>query len=657
MKASYRYSLSLSALFALAAPLASAPALAEEPTVESLIHPQSQVEIGIAGVGDEARKFGKFNGLAGGSGVYPIFDASLLRRDDATGTWLRFNAENLGLEGGEFRFEHERQGDWNYFVEGGRSSYTNPNVITTSITGLGTTQNVSGGTTKREVELEMNRDKLKIGGGKKLKDGYEVSFSAREERKTGMRQWGAQGFFFAVEPIEFTTQEFDGKVSYTGKQMQMQAGYLGSLFTNQAEYLKSLSTAEPLLSLPLNNAQHQFYANGGYSFTPTTRGTFNVSYALLTQNEDFFLPADRNGRADLGGKVHNTLANLGLSSRPTKDLSTRVKLRYERRDDHTTMAQYVAPSTSRDGYNVPFSRATSTADAEAAYQLPMKFKLIGGVGYEHWERSSPAIRHASFRPETDEISARLDLRRPLLENLSGSVGYVHSERFGSGHLITGANGVNSNDPIHWANRSRDKGRARLDWSPSNVFSVQWLGEVSRDVYGDRRVGPREGEAYFTSLDANYKFADDWDVSGWVAWNTIQMEQLFLDGAVPFESRLRHIGRAIGAALTGKATDNIKLIADLQRSEDTSVQGFAPTTGITTGIGPSLPDIEYRQWLLTLTGDYAIQENNGLKLKYGFAHISARDWTWKGMLYSDGTTVKIPDSEQTHFVGLSYYHRW
>ncbi|MBM3582169.1 MAG: MtrB/PioB family decaheme-associated outer membrane protein, partial [Alphaproteobacteria bacterium] len=640
-----------------AAVSAAVPATAEEPTVESLIHPQSRVEIGIAGIGDESRKFGSFNGMAGGSGVYPIFDASILQRDDKTGTWLRFNAESLGLEGGEFRFEHERQGDWNYFVEGGRSNYTNPNVITTSVVGLGSTNIIRTNGLRREVELEMNRDKLKLGGAKKLGDGYEVSFSAREERKTGMRQWGVQGFFFVAEPIEFTTQEYQGTISYTGKQLQMQAGYLGSIFQNEAERVVTTGSTHGDVSLPLNNMMHQVFVNGGYSFTPTTRGTFNASYGLLTQNETFFEPNTRSGRTDLGGKVHNTLLNLGLSSRPTKDLSSRVKMRYEERNDVTPQVAYVAGSTARTGYNIPFSRGTANTDAEVTYQLPMQFKLVGGIGYEHWDRTSPAIRHASFRTKTDEVSARLDLRRPLLENLSGSIGYVHSERFGSGHQITGTGGVNANDPILWANRSRDKGRATLNWSPTNDFSLQWLGEISRDVYGARDIGPQEGNAYFSSLDANYKFADDWDVSGWLAWNTIQMEQMFLDGSVPFVSRLRHIGKAIGATLTGKPVDNIKFVADLQRSEDTSVHGFAPTTAIATGIGPSLPDIEYRQWLLTLTGDYALADNSGIKLKYGFAHVTARDWTWKGMVYANGAEVKIPDNEQTHFIGLSYYHRW
>jgi hypothetical protein len=89
--------------------------------------------------------------------------------------------------------------------------------------------------------------------------------------------------------------------------------------------------------------------------------------------------------------------------------------------------------------------------------------------------------------------------------------------------------------------------------------------------------------------------------------------------------------------------------------DTSEHGIASLTAVS--VGQSLPDIVYRQWLLTLTGDYALKDNYGIKLKYGFVHVTARDWTWDGFIYADGTTVQIPDREQTHFAGLSFYYRW
>jgi MtrB/PioB family decaheme-associated outer membrane protein len=658
MKAPYRFSFSVLGLSALAAmPVAAA----EEPTLESLIRPQSEVEVGVGVVFDDGHRFGMYNGMSD-SNVNPLFDASVLHRDDASGTWLRFFGNSNGTEGGQARFEHERQGQWNYFIEGGRATFENPRIIRSPLNGLGSSSNTVG-TVSRELDLELQRDKAKIGGGLRLKDEFKVDFSARVERKTGQRQWGAQGFQFATEPIEYTTQEYQGSVSYTGKQLQLQFGYLGSVFTNDAEVLniiRSPAAAEPQISLPLDNMMHQIYMNGGYSFTPTTRGTFNASYGRLTQDETFFTPATfpGNTRRDLGGEVDNLLLNLGLSSRPIKDLSTRLKFRYEERDDNTPRVQYVTAGTTRDGFNVPFSRETTTADAEADYMLPMNFKLIGGVGYENWHRSAPPIRHASFRTQTDEYTGRIALRRPLLDTLSGSIGYSHSQRTGSRLLGVGSTQTPGiNDPILWADRDRDKGRVTLDWAPRSDFSLQFVGEAALDDYTDDRFfGPQEGSYYLVSLDASYKLTDEWDLGGWVAWNETSIEQRIRPAAAtPWEGDLRHVGIAVGGSLRGKLTEKLKLGADLQWSEDTSEHRSSALSA--TAIPASLPDITYRQWLLTLTGDYALKENYGLKLKYGFQHVAADDWTWKGMIYADGSSVRIPDREQTHFVGLSAYFRW
>jgi MtrB/PioB family decaheme-associated outer membrane protein len=665
MKTLHRQFIPAAAFAALTATSAGA---AEEPTLESLIHPQSKVEIGIGAIGGDAHRFGMFNGMSD-SDVTPLFDASILHRDDASGTWLRFFGANYGVDGGQARFEHEKQGHWSYYIEGGRATFDNPRIIDSNLNGLGSSTNTLGVGARRELDLEMHRDKVKAGGGVNLKGDIKVDFSARVERKSGQRQWGVQGPNFAVEPIDFTTQEYQGNISYTGKQLQVQGGYIGSVFTNDDKVLNSASTSEPQLSLPLDNMMHQVYVNGGYSFTPTTRGTFNASYGRQTQSDGFFTAPTQAGntRTDLGGKVDNMLFNLGLSSRPFTDFSTRLKLRYEERDDNTALAQYVASGGTRSGFNVPFSRDTTTADAEADYKLPMDFKLVGGVGYEHWNRTSPPIRHASFRTETDEVTGRLELRRPLLESLSGSLGYSHSERHGSDHQrVTSGQTAGVADPILWADRSRDKARATLDWAPRGDFSVQFVGEATRDKYTDDRLfGPSDGHSYLASLDANYKLADDWDLSGWVARSEISIEQRTRTDPgtppaptpvnTPWEADLRHTSTAAGVSLRGKATDKIKVGADAQRSVDTSKHGIASLTA--TAVPPSLPDIVYRQWLLTLTGDYALKDNYGVKLKYGFAHTTARDWSWQNFTYADGTTVRIPDSEQTHFAGVSLYYRW
>src|SRR3990172_8980090 len=117
MKSPYRYSFPMAVLAALTVSSAGA---AEEPTLESLIHPQSEFEGGIGWVAGETNWFGMYNGLTD-EDLYPILSGSINRRNDNSGTWVRAFATNYGYEGGQARIEHEKQGDWSYFFEGGRT--------------------------------------------------------------------------------------------------------------------------------------------------------------------------------------------------------------------------------------------------------------------------------------------------------------------------------------------------------------------------------------------------------------------------------------------------------------------------------------------------------------------------------------------------------
>lgn len=654
MKTSNRVTVPAVLLAVLVAPSVG---LAEDPTVESLSRPQSEIEGGLGVVIGDTNRFGMYNGLAD-EALYPILSGSINQRDDATGTWLKASFANFGYEGGRLRFERERQGNWSYFVEGSRTTFSNPRTIITALNGLGDGINAAAGG-RHEVDLDMVRENMRFGGSKAITEDVKFNFSFRRELKDGARQWGAQGFNFAAEPVDFRTDEYQGSVSYVGDRLQIQGGYLGSVFVNDLKALRETSAAEPVLSLPLDNAYHQVFVNGGYSFSPTTRGTFNASYGRLFQNDDFFTAPTfaGNTRTDLGGKVDNTQLNLGLSSRPITDVSTRVKLRYDERNDNTPLAQYVAASATRTGQNVPFSRRTGSGDVEADYKLPMQFKLIGGLNFEHWDRSSPPLRHTAFRKETDEASARIGLRRPLTDELSGSATYVHSERWGTSLQN---DGTNLQNPILWADRTRDKGRFALDWAPTNAFSMQFIGEIAWDSYGSRDLGPQNGRQYVASIDGNYRITDDWDATAWVSVSETKIEQRAFTTTAPttaWQADLSQVGKAAGVGLRGRVTDRVKLSADLQYTDDTSEHDMSSLSTVALPRSSVLPDIEYRQWLLGLTGDYAIQDGYGIKLKYTLSHIDTDDWSWSNFVYADGTTVRFPDRDLTHFVGMFMYLRW
>jgi MtrB/PioB family decaheme-associated outer membrane protein len=655
------------AIVAASIPIASIAVAAEDdlgadPAVQILTTPQSEISAGAEYIFEDASRFGKYSARRDG-GAYPVLDLTVVTRDNETGAWIKFTDTDLGFDNRELRFELERQGNWNSFIDFSQLPVADPLTISTGLTGIGTNEQSVAGTGVRGVELETRRNRLKFGFGKHLGRGFDVSVDFSREEKDGERLWGAQGFNFLTEPIEFIHQKVNAQLDFKSARLQMSGGYLGSFFANQNKVLVNDSD-QTEISLPLDNEAHQLFLTGGYSLTPTTRATFKVSQARTFQNDDYYMPAvfAGNGSNSLNAEVRTTLAQLGLSSRPLRGLTVNAKLRYEDRNDKTPRKQYVIATATTDGFNVPYSRSTANADLRLGYQLPQKFKLTGGVEFEHWTRSMPPLRQISTRRTTDEITYRIKLRRSLSETLGGSIGYEYGARKGSRYLPTGSTEVI--DPITWADRKRNKGRLSLSWIPVDGFSLQLLSEYSLDNYDGRELGPRDGSAFLTSIDASLEIAEQWNVTAWVSHAYTNVDQatncpsvLECGGvatSADWVADLTQTNSAVGLGTRANVTGRFEVGFDTAFSIDRSDYEIETIGGTKLSY---LPVITYKHVNVSMFADYRIGDNNGLRLIYGFDWTIADDWTWEGWTYADGTTLSIPTKQNTHFVGLSYYHRF
>ncbi len=98
----------------------------------------SSASVGLGYTPDDGRRFGQYNGI-NEDGAYGLLDFNLVKRDDATGTWLNFYGRNVGLENRQLRFEHSRQGNWGYYLEYSRIPRFDPYTPITAVGGIGTT--------------------------------------------------------------------------------------------------------------------------------------------------------------------------------------------------------------------------------------------------------------------------------------------------------------------------------------------------------------------------------------------------------------------------------------------------------------------------------------------------------------------------------------
>lgn len=702
------------------------PVHAEDDELKALTEPDSSVSVGFGHWSEDRPHQGIFDGMRDNGG-YGLLDADINKRDDSTGTWYTLSARNLGLESRELKAEYLRQGNIGASIEYSRTLRDNPHLFLTGLSGIGsTTQIVSGGghvRPLREVELGTARDATTLGFYKNLMPGLDFNVSFKNEEKNGERLWGrGSAAEFAVEPIDSTTRQFEAVLNYTGERLQLSGGYNGSWYDTHSTLVDSQSispagvVSHTYLSQPLDNEAHQVFLDGGYSFTPSTRGRFKVEYTHATQNEN--LPtsgiaglAFAGAPSKLKGEVNTTLVQLGLTSQVNRNLSVGANLRYHDADDETPVRRFIqdarvttpagCATAGRCVDNTPFSYKTFSGKLEATYRLQQGYSLTGAYEQredDRWVPVSNALgaggrdtqRVVPMRSDVDEQTYRLQLRRALSETLGGSIAYLRSERDGGRYVsaAAGPGGAVSDliNPINIADRERNKWRLALDWTPAERLSAQFVYENSRDEYDHdplRPYGLRDGRAELYSVDVTYALNNNWKMSGWYSKDLTKANQFGRRGEVrnrntnrlelsqaEKEAKLSDYGDSVGLSLRGVATPKVKLGADFQltfnrsKHKETVVRVAPDPLPGSQAVGP-LPDIDNRLTTVKLFAEYALRKNADLRFDFIHERWKTDDWTWEfanGTPYTygttmDGTKVAANGRQTSNFFGARYIYKF
>jgi MtrB/PioB family decaheme-associated outer membrane protein len=690
---------------ALSAALAGAAglALAQDAEVAELITPESSVSIGAGYWTKDRPRLGIYDGM-NKDGGYGLLDASIVRRDNATGTWLRLDAMNLGLETRELRGEWQRQGDIGAFIEYSRIPRENPYTFLTGVQGIGTDVlrvPTPSATSLSEVHLGTVRDRTGLGFFKNLGGGLGFRVQLQNEDKSGTRQWGRGGAAeFAVEPIDSNTRQLEAILSYNSRALQIQGGYYGSWYTNDIKLVDTANitaagvlSSRFFLSQPLDNQAHQFFVNGGYNFTQSTRATFKVAYTRATQDETIPVGTGvatfAGAPSNLDGRLDTTLLQLGLSSRLSDAFSWLASLRNYESDEKTPQARIVqtnpaclTPSQCVD--NTPLTLKTLTGKLEGTYRVMQGLSLLGGIEQTNQDRRIPVgtptatfdrQRWVPWRAEVDETTYRLQLRRSLSDTLNGSIAYLHSKRDGSEFTLTNEPPVTDLiNPIHIADRDRDKVRLMLDWMPLEPLTLTFNAEFAKDEYGysaARPYGLRDGEATLLSLDAAYSITDRWQVTAWYSRDNTEATQFGYRNASPVvaEKRadLEDVGDTVGLGLRGALMPKVKAGGEFLYSRNVNKYPETITPpGYPAGVVGPLPDITNKLVRLKLFATYALQKNSEIRLDYMHERWRSDDWSWYFAggttpftygLTTDGTTVIDPKRQTADFIGVRFIHRF
>lgn len=588
-------------LVALAVLAACGTAHAEDAV--QLPQPESSVSAGLAAVSGDSKDrtiFGQYNGMRKDD-AYLLLDVDYLKRDDATGTWTSVQGRNLGLDTPELGFSMKKQGDWKISGEYNEIVKRDLRTINTADQGLGTTTptivRLATPGTGSDVDLKLKREGISFGAEKWFGRSLQLELNFKNEDKSGARFW-ARGYDCASyvcgtstttainqaafvknallalpEPIDSSIKQFDARLNFNADKLNLSAGYYGSFYTNRNGNLtptvpnsfnNGLGQALPgypavngniiagggtslqnvlqlPMALPPDNQAHQFYLDGNYAFTRTTKATFKYSYSRATQKEDFGgmgLFGAPSGVSNLDGRFDSTQAQLGLTSKPLPKLSLLANVRYEKKEDKTPDALYNVQAVSVVPATTPASSTNVGAfwnnnhitntkvfgKLEAGYQLPAGFRGILGADYNSIEREVPTSIAAdsvaglsALRAKTEETGYRAEVRRMMSETLNGAISYSSSRRTGSdwstlttlnpstpgisaanlalinaycggracyGQTISDGSQIGLSAttifPMTMANLERDTWKLSADWNPMERLSLQFSLEDGKD---------------------------------------------------------------------------------------------------------------------------------------------------------------------------------
>lgn len=732
-------------LIAAAALAAFGTAYAQDDDLASLTQIQSSIGVGVGAVsGDESDRsiFGQFNGMREDRG-YLLLDIDYARRDDATGTWTIVQGRNLGLDSRDLSFTLNKQGDWKFKGDYSELVHHEIRTVNTAMLGVGSTAVTvvraggalpGGAGTGTDHNLQMKRTAFGLSGEKWINSALQFQVNFKNEDKDGSRSWGrgyecatgvcvrtndASNVRWAVlwlpEPVDSNIKQFEAKLNFHTDKLFVSGGYYGSFYTNsngnlattvttplnggagQSQPVNGVGPVPIFNSMPMalwpDNEAHQFYVDGNYRFTPKTRANFKLAYTRATQNESFAAMGLADGtqpRADFGGQIDSTLAQVGLTMHPMARLSVRANLRYEKKDDKTPIAVYNTEGGGAEMWsNGHLTNDKTSGKLEASYLFAGSLRGTLGVDFDKVKRELPLAQPtvgpsgvllaglSGLRGETTEVGYRAELRRSISEMLTGAIGLYHSERDGSdwyslsgatyGQLLS-ADAIYTGTgayPFTLADRTRDKARISADWTADRL-SMHFAVEDGNDKYDPpSTAGLHKSKMSLYSVDASYAVTENWKLSGYVS----QGDQTINTGQNSgYRAELKDNNTAIGIGVTGKLNGRLEVGGKLSYINDVNKYAFTlydqnTNAGAIAQVNAygGLPDVTYRETRLNLWGKYALRKNADLRVDLINYQAKLDEWTWgyNGVpfTYQDNTTVGINPDQSVTFIGASYIYKF
>ena len=259
-------------------------------------------------------------------------------------------------------------------------------------------------------------------------------------------------FFEVLQPINSYTHDVRLRATLAKPDYQLQFDYGFSLYENSFTAVRadnpcfgnlafcSSGDANPpapatgQASLPPDNFANTFGLSGGVNVPWwRTRLTGNVTYSWWHQNQAFLpqtinpalasVPEVQLPQSSLNGNVQIFLVNMGVVSRPLRQLTLTGKYRfysYNDWSDEPTFPELVQNDKSllegRQAKRLDYNRQDASLDGR--WRFNEAVALTVGGGWEQWNRSS-----GREVPQTNEVSGKVALDVVPYDWLNGRISY------------------------------------------------------------------------------------------------------------------------------------------------------------------------------------------------------------------------------------------
>jgi MtrB/PioB family decaheme-associated outer membrane protein len=642
------------------------------------------LDFGLGYVSDDSLRFGDYRGLED-KGFYAAIDGDVHYRN-LQGQYFDLYARDLGLDSRLIEMRGGNQGRYELRFGWQETPKYRGFGTQTPFTGVGSDyltlpadwvhSATTGGMTALNSSLaaaflKTQRKTLDAGATVKFARNWSFKADFQQQKKEGTRSLGGGLYFnnstLLPAAVDFTTNQFDLSLMWTGRRGQVQLGYFGSYFDNGKT---SMTWANPFSSQPEHqafraalepdNEFYQFNLSAAFAVTSRIHLSGRAAMGQLTQ-DDAFLPYTINPRysdlplprSSLNGKLDTSTFNLSgkLSARLNNGLSFTARAKLDERDNKTPVDTYTQvptdlfPTVNR--YNRPYSYERQQYSADLRYRAHRVVRLSGGVLQDNRDRTLQAVERSEETTFWVEVKVSPIASTQIRFKLDGSNRDVSD-------YSQPNDGSLPDHPLmrkfNQADRDRERARIDLDFAPSEHLGINLSYFKAQSDYLKSEVGLQESNDQSYSINLSYAVGKKINLYAFWSRDDIDAELINTPSTIAnaWTAVTRDLITTMGLGISARINDKSSIGFDFVSADskgDISVQ----TSNEEEPFDPLRTDLRNAR----VHYDREVGEHWGFKLYAEYEEYSSRNWAIDG-LGVDGISSVLTMGDQSPEYEVWYF---